>query len=129
MHWAWPKARVSSLGATFAARAERESALAVSTAAQYHMHRRVELPAGVVVARLPGPIEVKTELLQASRKIAVTTSDNRHVIDDDFSLAIATGTVDKGDYARFVTAAHAADDAFLASTWLSKDIKVSAGPP
>ena len=129
LHWAWPKARVSSLGATFAARAERESALAVSTAAQYHMHRRVELPAGVVVARLPGPIEVKTELLQASRKIAVTTSDNRHVIDDDFSLAIATGTVDKGDYARFVTAAHAADDAFLASTWLSKDIKVSAGPP
>jgi hypothetical protein len=93
------------------------------------MHRKVELPAGVVVARLPGPIEVSTDLLQASRKIAVTTSDSRNVIDDDFSLAIATGTVARGDYARFVTAAHATDDAFLASTWLSKDVKVSAAPP
>jgi hypothetical protein len=120
LHWAWPRARISSLGATFAARAERESALAVSTALQYHMHRKIELPSGAAVARLPGPVDVSTELLQASRKLTVETRDSGKVIDEDFSLAVATGTVAKADYARFVTAAHAADDGFLASARVSR---------
>jgi hypothetical protein len=124
LHWAWPRARVSSLGATFAARADRESALAVSTALQYHMHRKVVLPAGAVVARLPGPVDVSTDLLQASRKLTVDASESGNAIDEDFSLAVATGTVTKADYARFVTAAHAADDGFLASTRLSRPARV-----
>jgi hypothetical protein len=128
LHWAWPRARISSLGATFAARADRESALAVSTALQYHMHRKVELPAGAVVARLPGPVDVATELLQASRKLTVETGENGNVIDEDFSLAVATGTVAKADYGRFVTAAHAADDGFLASARVSRASPASRAP-
>jgi hypothetical protein len=120
LHWAWPRARISSLGATFAARADRDSALAVSTALQYHMHRKIELPPGAVVARLPGPVDVATDLLQASRKLTVETRDSGKVIDEDFSLAVATGTVAKADYARFVTAAHAADDGFLASARVTR---------
>jgi hypothetical protein len=153
----WPKARVSSLGATFAARADRESALAVSTAAQYHMHRRVELPAGAAIARLPGPVEVSADLLRASRKVAIIAREiapkalpddkanvdaKANVIDEDFSLGLATGTIAKSGYARFVTAAHAVDDGFLASARVSKEVskvaqeaparssvKPSGGPP
>ncbi len=114
LHWAWPRAHVSSLAATFAARAGRDSALAVATAVQYHVHRRIDLPRGATVARIPGPLVVKTELVDASRKLAVAGDNN--VVEDDFVLEIATGTVPRAEYDAFVGAAHAADDGFLAST-------------
>jgi hypothetical protein len=115
LHSAWPRARVSNLAATFATRAGRESALAVSSAVQYHVHRRVELPPGAVVARLPGPLDVKAGLVEASRKMTIDKS----AIEDDFVLGVATGTVPPEDYESFVGAAHRTDDGFLASTRLS----------
>ncbi|MGD0677717.1 MAG: hypothetical protein ABSC94_20050 [Polyangiaceae bacterium] len=110
LHWAWPKARVSSLAATLAARAGRESALAVGSAVQYHVHRRVELPQGAVITRMPGPLEIKAKLVEASRKMSV----DKRAIEDDFVLGVATGTVAPGDYDAFVRTAHRADDGFLA---------------
>jgi hypothetical protein len=112
MHWSWPRARVSSLAATFATRAGRESALALNMAVQYHVHRRVELPPGASVARMPGPLDVKAKLVEASRKIAVTGG----ALEDDFVLGVTTGTIATSDYDAFVGVAHAADDGFLAST-------------
>jgi hypothetical protein len=117
LHWAWPRAHVSSLAATFAARAGRESALAVAAAVQYHVHRRIDLPKGAAVARMPGPLVVKTPLIDASRKLGVAGDNN--VIEDDFVLEIATGTVQRTEYDAFVGAAHAADDGFLATTRVS----------
>jgi hypothetical protein len=112
LHWSWPRARVSSLGATFATRAGRESALALSTAVQYHVHRRIELPKGATVSRMPGPLDVKAKLVEASRRIAVAGT----ALEDDFVLGIATGTISAADYDAFVGVAHAADDGFLATT-------------
>jgi hypothetical protein len=116
MHTAWPHARVSSLGATFATRAGRESALALSRAVQYHVHRRIELPAGADVSRMPGPLDVKAKLVEASRRIGVTTGGATRTIEDDFVLGVTTGTIAARDYDAFVAVAHAADDGFLAST-------------
>ncbi len=121
LHWAWPRARVSSLAAAYATRAGRESALAVSSAVQYHVHRRVDLPPGAIVARMPGPLEVKSKLVEASRKMSVSAN----ALEDDFILGVSTGTIAAGDYDGFVTAAHTADDGFLASTRISV---VTAGP-
>jgi hypothetical protein len=112
LHWVWPRARVSNLAATFATRADRESALAVSSAVQYHVHRRVELPAGAAVTRVPGPLDVKAKLVEASRTMTV----DRSALDENFVLGVATGTVPTTDYEGFVAAAHHADDGFLAST-------------
>jgi hypothetical protein len=119
LHWSWPRARVSTLGATFATRAGRESALALNTAVQYHVHRRVELPKGAIVARMPGPLEVKTSLVEASRRIAVGDAAGAKALDDDFVLGVATGTVPQSDYQAFVSSTHSADDGFLASTRVS----------
>jgi hypothetical protein len=123
LHWSWPRARISSLGATFATRAGRESALAVNTAVQYHFHRRVELPSGARVARMPGPLDVKSPLVEASRRFAVGGAGGAatasSVLEDDFVLGVATGTVPTTDYQAFVANAHAADDGFLASTRVS----------
>jgi hypothetical protein len=118
LHSSWPRARVSSLGATFATRAGRESALALSRAVQYHVHRRIELPKGFVVARMPGPLEVKAKLVEASRRIAVTAPAGAAgtALEDDFVLGVATGTIPAKDYDAFVSVAHAADDGFMAST-------------
>jgi hypothetical protein len=115
LHWVWPRSRVSNLASTFATRAERESALAVSSAVQYHVHRRVELPPGVVVTRVPGPLEVKSKLVEASRTLTVDKS----ALEEDFVLGVTTGTVPANDYAAFVSATHRADDGFLASTRVS----------
>jgi hypothetical protein len=126
LHWAWPRARVSSLASAYASRAGRESALAVSTAVQYHVHRRVELPAGLRVERMPGPLNVKAKLVDASRKIAVTGSASGGgdagapgagplAIEDDFVLGVTTGTISASDYDSFARGAHDVDDGFLAS--------------
>jgi hypothetical protein len=114
LHSSWPHSRVSTLGATFATRAGRESALALSTAVQYHVHRRVELPKGASVARLPGPIDVRAKFVEASRAIGVDRGGQ--VIEDDFVLGVATGTIAAKDYDAFVAVTRQADDGFLAST-------------
>jgi len=111
LHWPWPHARVSSLSASFASRGGRENALAVGTAVQYHVHRRVSLPTGATLARMPGPVDVRQRLMDASRKMTVVPG----AIEDDFVLDVATGTIAAGDYDAFVRAAHAADDGFLSS--------------
>jgi hypothetical protein len=117
LHLSWPHARVSSLSASFASRAGRESALALGSAVQYHVHRRVALPAGASLARLPGPVDVRQGLLGASRKMTVMPAgaDPGPTIEDDFLLDVATGTIAASDYDAFVQAAHAADDGFLSS--------------
>jgi hypothetical protein len=128
LHWAWPRARVSSLGATFAAHADRESALALSAAVQYHLHRRVELPPHTVVARLPGPVRIHTSLIDASRDATAASLSGTNAIDEDFSLSVSTGTIGKADYPAFVGAAHAIDDGFLASTRIAAEPKIKAAP-
>jgi tetratricopeptide (TPR) repeat protein len=120
LHRAWPHARVSSLAATFASRAGRQSALALSSAVQYHVHRRVELPGGAVVGRVPGPLEVRAKLIEAARTVTV----GQGTIEDDFVLGVATGTISAADYTEFARVAHQADDAFLAAA----RVLVSAAP-
>jgi hypothetical protein len=117
LHTSSPRARVSGLVATFATRAGRENALALSRAVQYHVHRRVELPKGAHVSRMPGPLEVKAKLVEASRRIGVTSESAG--IEDEFVLGVATGTVPAKEYDAFVAVARAADDGFLASTKVS----------
>lgn len=115
LHWSWPHARVSSLASTFATQAGRQSALAVSAAVEYHVHRRIELPPSAVVTRTPGPLDLKAKLVEASRTMVV----DKGALQDDFVLGVTTGTVPTDDYGAFVATAHRVDDAFLASTRVS----------
>ena len=120
VHAVWPSARVASLAATFAERAGRESALAVSSAVQYHVHRRVELPPNARVVRLPGPLDMKSGLVEASRRIGVSSASGSApgAVEDDFTLGVSTGTVTPDAYDGFARSVHAVDDAFLASLGL-----------
>jgi hypothetical protein len=118
IHAVYPRPTVATLGSTFASQGARTDALAVSHAIQYHVHRRIELPAGASVARAPGGFEVKGNVLAAKRKIAVAPN----AVEDEFSLSVTTGTVGADAYKAFAADAHAIDDGFLAST------RVKPGP-
>lgn len=112
IHMVFPRPMATTLGSGYASVGAREDALSINRALQYHAHRRIELPPGAKVTKMPGPYERSTEALKATRRISV----DGNVIEDDFVLGVTTGTVAPGDYAKFVESAHATDDAFLAST-------------
>ncbi len=112
VHYVFPRPFVTTLSSTYASQAARESALAINHATQYHVRRRVELPAKAQISRVPGPFDEKGPLLGASRKITV----NGTSIEEDFTLDVTTGTVPKEKYDAFVGSARHADDAFRAST-------------
>ena len=102
---------VGTLGATFASQGARESALAIDDAFQYHVHRRVSSTQGMkLVARLPS-VEVKDENLEASRKGKLEDG----VLEEDFGLSVATGTLDTARYEEFADKAHRVDDGFQAA--------------
>jgi hypothetical protein len=112
IHYVFPRPYVTTLSAAYASQGARESALAISQAAQYHVRRRVELPPKASIARLPGPFDGKGPLLSAQRKISVAGN----TIEEDFTLEVSTGTIPKDKYDAFVTETHRTDDAFRAST-------------
>jgi hypothetical protein len=112
LHVVFPRPMVSTLSSGYATMGAREDALSINRAFQYHAHRRVELPPGAKMSRTPGPFELKTDALVASRRLSV----NGQVVEDDFVLGVTTGTIAPKDYTKFVTNAHATDDAFMAST-------------
>lgn len=118
IHYVFPRPYVTTLSAAYASQGARESALAISQAAQYHVRRRVELPPKASITRLPGPFEGKGPLLSAQRKISVDGS----TIEEDFTLEVSTGTIPKDKYDAFVTQTHRTDDAFRASTYVKPPV-------
>jgi hypothetical protein len=62
---------------------------------------------------MPGPLDVKGKLVDASRRL--TVSGGGSVVEDDFILDVSTGTIPPAEYDAFVGGAHAADDGFLAA--------------
>lgn len=103
---------MTTLAASYANRASRENALAIGRASQYHVRRRIDLPKGASIARLPGPFESKGPLLTAARKISVEGL----TLEEDFTLDLRTGTIPQDAYDAFVLRARSTDDAFRAST-------------
>lgn len=117
LHFAYPRAFVTTLSATYARQGARQEALAVNDAARYHVHRRVELPKGAVVTRSPGAFEVNTPALVSLRRITVSPQ----AVEDEFALDVPTGTIPPEHYGAFVRDVHRTDDAFLASTRVKLD--------
>ena len=112
IHYVFPRSSVSTVAATYAGQSARESALSIRNAVQYHVHRRVELPAGAQVLKTPGPADVRSPNLEAKRTLSVSGN----TVEDEFSLAVTTGTVAPDRYGAFVEDARKTDDAFMATT-------------
>jgi hypothetical protein len=114
LHVVFPEPVSRGLTATFARQATRDSALAISDAFRFHLHRRIELPKGATVARAPGPFDAETALLRGRRSFAASAD----AIEDDFSLDLLTGTIAAEQYGNFKATARAVDEAFAGSVCL-----------
>ena len=116
LHFVFPRSSTSTLGATYTARGGRKSALAIDSAFQYHVHRRVELPRSAKgAAQLPA-VKVARAGLDATRKATLTGN----VLDEDFSLSLPTGTVAADAYDAFAGDAKRVDDGFLSGTRIAR---------
>jgi hypothetical protein len=112
VHIVFPRATVGTLGATYASRGARQNALSIDNPIQYHVHRRIELPAGAKITRSPAYLDVRGPNLTASRK---TTSVGQ-ALEESFTLSLPTGTVAAESYPLFVGKVQAVDDGFMAGT-------------
>ena len=124
LHAGFPRPFVGTLGATFASQGARESALAIDNAFQYHVHRRVELAPGQKLVGAVPSVEVKDENLEALRRGKLEGG----ILDEDFALSIATGTLDAAHYEGFADKAHRVDDGFQAATRVSLEAKPKKQP-
>jgi hypothetical protein len=113
VHLILPRPQVATLGSTYASRAARQSALTIELSLQYHLRRRIELPPGATVVRLPAPVSVDVPRIRATRKVV---HDGGRVLEDDFTLNVPTGTVDAEAYQALVDKIHTVDDGFMAVT-------------
>lgn len=112
IHLVFPRAMVGTLGATYASRGARQNALSIDAPIQYHVHRRIELPAGAKVTRAPQAVDVRGPNLTANR----TTTIAGQVLEDSFTLSLPTGTIAADSYPLFVEKVQAVDDGFMAGT-------------
>lgn len=106
----YPQSYTGTLGATYASRGGRQEALNIQSSMLYHVHRRIELPAGATVTRAPSDLDVAGGFLTAARKVAVEAG----VVIEEYEMSLPTATVPAADYAAFVGSAHAVDDGFQA---------------
>jgi hypothetical protein len=120
VHLMFPRPTVGTLGATYASRGARQNALSIEATLQYHVHRRIELPAGATVVRFPAGIKVEGKSVQARR----TSTVNDRVLEDDFTLSLPSGTVAADSYQAFVEKVQAIDTAFMEVT----RVNVTGGP-
>lgn len=110
VHIALPRF-AGTLGATYASRGARQSALSIETPLQYHVRRRIELPQGASILRAPEPVRIDDARLDATRK-----GNYGPVIEEDFTLSLPTGTVPAEAYPSFVEKVRVIDDGFMAGT-------------
>jgi hypothetical protein len=114
VHVVYPRGPVGTLGATYTSRGARQNALSIEAPLQYHFHRRVDLPAGVSLARAPGDLDIEDPNIKAHRKLKVSLG----ALEEDFVLSLPTGTVPAARYQAFVEKVQAIDDGFMAGTRL-----------
>ncbi|WP_437598641.1 hypothetical protein WMF28_38400 [Sorangium sp. So ce590] len=122
VHLVFPRAFTGTLGATYASRGARKSALAIETALQYHVRRRIELPEGYAVLRAPEGVRVEHAGLAASRKGSYGA-----VIEEDFAMSLPTGTVSTDEYKAFVERVQAVDSGFMAGIRVARPAPPASG--
>jgi hypothetical protein len=111
LHSVFPRPTASTLGAAYASRLGRQSALAVDSAVQYRVRRRIELPPGWKPPPALPSVAIKHELFEATRSGKVSGS----TLEETYVFSLMTGTVAAESYERFAAQAKRVDDGFLAS--------------
>ena len=111
VHIVFPRAHVGTLGATYASRGARKSALSIETRrSSTTCAAASSCPAGAAVARAPEGVRRRA---RGPRGVAQGHAHGA-VIEEDFALSLPTGTVSTDEYKAFVERVQAVDDGFMA---------------
>lgn len=138
LHWG----RAATLGATYAAQAKRTTALRISAATMYTVHRVVHLPKGTAIATPLPALDVTdpTTKLRATRSVKV---DGTTLL-DDVTFTMPTAVVQPSEFEGFTANARLIDDGLLSvvrvqpapgaiklpvATTVGKDGRTPAPPP
>jgi hypothetical protein len=113
-HEVYPRALAISLGARYAAQADRSEALSIDEPLLFRVRRRIELPKGARVTHLAPPFTLQVTQLSAARKVA----QEGQVLVEEFELNLPVGTVAGDEFEAFLDAVQRTDDAFSYSTRL-----------
>jgi hypothetical protein len=107
LHWG----RAATLGATYAAQAKRTTALRISAATIYTVHRVVHLPKGTAIATPLPSLDVTdpTTKLRATRSVKIDGS----TVLDDVTFTMPTAVVQPSEFDSFTANARLIDDGFL----------------
>jgi hypothetical protein len=124
LHVGFPRPYVGTLGATFASQGARESALAIDSAFQYHVHRRLDLDPALKLAGALPAVDQKDDNLEAMRRGKLENG----VLEEDFALSLSTGTLDTVTYGKLAENAHRVDDGFQAATRVAREGGSGAKP-
>ncbi len=89
---------MGTLGGTCASRGARQNALSIDVPLQYHVRRRIELPAGASIGPRPVDLDISDANVHARRKLKMAGN----VVEEDFVLSLPTGTVSAARYQAFV---------------------------
>lgn len=124
VHRIHPRAETTTLGARFLAQAGRASDLAIDAPLLFHVHRRIELPAGATVQRLPTTLEIATPLLSASRAL----QSDATAIDEHFRVNLPAGTIPLAQVEPFAADVRRVDEGFAFATMLHFATPVAKPP-
>jgi hypothetical protein len=108
VHVVYPQAETSTLSARHASQAARSSDLRIDDPLLFHLHRRIELPAGTEVLQLPSALAVTHPAVAAERQ---SVRDGL-VLDEHFRLNLPAGMVAAGAFDAFAAALDQIDDGF-----------------
>jgi hypothetical protein len=108
-HAVFPRPHVATLSALLAAQDSRNDDFAIDRSLRYHVRRQLSLPAGVKIERLAPALTVVSSLLTAKRTLTV---DGASLV-EEFELALAHGTVERGAFAAFAGKLRQVDEGLM----------------
>jgi hypothetical protein len=109
VHSVFPMARSTTLGARYAAQADRAAVLSIDEPLLYHVRRRIELPPGTKVTHMAASLAVKVKALEAQRTVSKTGA----VITEDYRVNLPVGTIEPEAFDAFVREVRRVDDGFM----------------
>jgi len=119
VHRVYPSPRATSLGARYAAQAERTTALAIDEPLLYHLERTIKLPSDTTVTHLAKPLDVAGAQLTANRKV----KHEAGVITEALRVNLPVGNVAMDAFGPFVEDVRRVDDGFMYSTRVKRGAK------
>jgi hypothetical protein len=116
LHRVYPRPLATTLAARYARQAGRTTALAIDQPLLYHVRRRLDLPPGIEVRRMPQALQLKSDALSAERLV----QHRGQTLTDEYRLNLPVGTISAEHSEAFIEKVRRVDDGFRFGTIIER---------